>query len=60
MRDYRPRATFAAFSALTTILQGGRFDARLVDTDRRHVYRFHSPGDSGLTIAGWDSGLGDG
>ena len=58
--DFHPRATYAAFSSLSTLIAGARFDTRLVDTDRRHVYRFHSPGDSGLTIAGWDSGLGDG
>ena len=54
--DYRPRATYAAFAALATLIEGGTFDARLVDADRRHVYRFHTPGGKGLTIAGWDAG----
>ena len=53
--DYRPRATYAAFAALATLIEGGTFDARLVDDDRRHVYRFHTPGGKGLTIAGWDA-----
>ena len=55
--DYRPRATYAAFAALATLIEGGTFDARLVDVDRRHVYRFHTPGGKGLTIAGWDARL---
>ena len=55
--DYRPRATYAAFAALATLIEGGTFDARLVDDDRRHVYRFHTPGGKGLTIAGWDARL---
>ncbi len=54
--DYRPRATYAAFAALATLIEGGRFDARLVDAGLRHVYRFHTPGGKGLTIAGWDAG----
>ena len=54
--DYRPRATFAAFAALATLIEGGRFDARLVDAGLRHVYRFQTPGGKGLTIAGWDAG----
>ena len=53
--DYRPRATYAAFAALATLIEGGTFDARLVDADARHVYRFHTPGGRGLTIAGWDA-----
>ena len=59
-QDYRPRATFAAFSALAWILEGGSIDARLVDSGRRHIYRFCSPGNSGFTIAGWDAESRDG
>ena len=55
--DYRPRATYAAFAALATLIEGGTFDARLVDADRRYIYRFHTPGGKGLTIAGWDARL---
>ena len=35
---------------------GPRTYARLVDDSLRHVYRFHTPGGRGLTIAGWDAG----
>ena len=49
-------AVVAAFAALATLIEGGRFDARLVDAGLRHVYRFHTPGGKGLTIAGWDAG----
>ena len=55
--DYRPRATYAAFAALATLIEGGTFDARLVDAGARHVYRFHTPGGRGLAIAGWDARL---
>ena len=58
--DYRPRATFAAFSALTSLLEGGRFERRLVDSGRRHIYRFRSPRNGGITIAGWDADLREG
>ena len=58
--DYRPRATFAAFSALASLLEGGRLDRRLVDSGRRHIYRFRSPEDAGLVIAGWDADLSEG
>lgn len=55
--DYRPRATYAAFAALATLIEGGTFDARLVDAGARLVYRFHTPAGRGLTIAGWDARL---
>ena len=53
--DYHPRATFAAFSALTALLEGGRYDATLVEKDARHVYRFTGPDGSSKIIAGWDA-----
>ena len=55
--DYKPRATFAAFSALAAVVQGARFDVRLVENDGRYIYRLHSPNGHGLTLTGWDEAL---
>lgn len=52
--DYHPRATFAAFAALTALLEGGRFEATLVERGARHVYRFRAPDGKSLVVAGWD------
>ena len=52
--DYHPRATFAAFAALTALLEGGCFEATLVERRARHVYRFRAPDGKSLVVAGWD------
>lgn len=55
--DYRPRAGYAAFAALTTIFQGLDFDSSIHSRKQRHVFRFkgRSQGADGVVIAGWDS-----
>lgn len=53
--DYHPRATFAAFAALTALLEGGRFEATLVERGARHVHRFRAPDGASLVVVGWDS-----
>lgn len=61
--DYRPLATYAAFSALSAALQGMDVDKRLIDKKTRHVYRFRGEtisGFKGIGIAGWDTALHDG
>lgn len=59
--DYRPRGTFAAFSALATLVHGARFDARLMDGEGMHVYRMRSADGRGLFLAGWDdAAVGEG
>ena len=57
--DFHPRATFAAFSALSAALQGLDIDKRLADIGARHVYRFcgTKAGFTGVAIAGWDSAV---
>ena len=52
--DYRPRATFAAFSALASLVHGAQFDARLVETEGRHIYRLWLPERCGLSLVGWN------
>ena len=52
--DYRPRATFAAFSALASLVHGAQFDARLVETEGRHIYRLRLPERRGLSLVGWN------
>ena len=52
--DYRPRATFAAFSALASLVHGAQFDARLVETEGRHIYRLWLPERRGLSLVGWN------
>lgn len=53
--DYHPRATFAAFAALTALLEGGRFDSVLSERGTRHLYRFQAPDGRSLVVAGWDA-----
>ena len=55
-RTYRPRLTFAAFSALTATLGEHDFDKTLVEKDGRKMYRFRRRGGGELVIAGWDAG----
>ena len=57
-RDFHPRATYAAFSALTATLAGGTFEARLVDTSAQRIYRFRGPDGKSCVLAGWDDGDG--
>lgn len=55
--DFRPRAGYAAFSALTTIFEGLDADGRLVSAGGRHLFRFkgEKPDFRGMVVAGWDS-----
>ena len=53
---YRPRLTFAAFSALTATLGEHDFVRTLVEKDGRKMYLFRRRGGGELVIAGWDAG----
>ena len=55
--DYRPRAGYAAFSALSTIFQGLDFDATYHSAKQRHLFRFRGKSQAvdGLVVVGWDS-----
>jgi len=56
--DYHPRATYAAFAALTTIFQGLDYDGALHSQRLRHLLRFRGRSqalaEGGLVLAGWD------
>ena len=51
--DMQPRATAAAFSALTAVFNGLSFDKILCDTEACQLYRMTGRG--GLVLVGWDS-----
>ena len=55
--DFRPRAGYAAFSALSTVLQGLDFDSTVHSRKQRHIFRFRgrSQGADGIVVVGWDS-----
>lgn len=57
--DYYPRASYAAFSALSAILCGFDADGMLKSERSREVFRFRGErkGVRELVIAGWDSAL---
>ena len=51
--DLQPRATAAAFSALTAVFNGLAFEAILRDSEACQLYRFR--GDGRIVFSGWDS-----
>ena len=53
--DYHPRAAFAAYATLTTLVHGGEFDACLEDVGLRQIYRLRAPRNEGMVVVGWDS-----
>lgn len=56
--DYRPRAGYAAFSALSALLQGMDFDATLFSKGLRHLFRFGGSSKmvaNGRVLVGWDT-----
>ena len=56
--DFRPRAGYAAFSALSTVLQGMDFDATLHSEGLRHLFRFRGSSQAlsgGQAVVGWDT-----
>ncbi len=56
--DYQPRASFAAFAALTSVFSGLNFKRVVDDGEHRSVLVFASDGDGGtepsVVVAGWD------
>lgn len=54
--DFRPRAGYAAYAALTEIFQGLDADGRLISRHPLHLYRFKGGknGFRGVVLAGWD------
>ena len=52
--DYKPRATFAAFAALASIVHGANFGARIVEDGGRFAYRLDFFGKQGFALVGWD------
>jgi len=59
--DYYPRATYAAFAALTTIFQNLDYDGAIYSQRLRHLLRFRGESqglpEGGLVLAGWDDQL---
>lgn len=57
--DYYPRASYAAFSALATVLSGYDADGILKSERTREVYRFRGmrKGKAEKVMAGWDTAL---
>ena len=56
--DFRPRAGYASFAALTTILQGMDFDSTLYSKGLRHLFQFHGSSQAmkgGIALIGWDT-----
>ena len=56
--DYRPRAGYAAFAALSTLVQGLDADAILYSKGPRQLFRFKGSSQAltnGLLLAGWDT-----
>jgi len=55
--DYHPRASFAAYAALTTVFQGMRFDREMYSKGQRQLLCFKggSNGYDGKVIVGWDA-----
>ena len=51
--DLQPRPTAAAFSALTSVFNGLKFDTILRDSEACQCYRFR--GDGEIVISGWDA-----
>lgn len=55
---FYPRATYAAFAALTTIFQGLDYDGSLYSHRLRHLLRFKGTSqglpEGGLVLVGWD------
>jgi hypothetical protein len=54
--DFRPRAGYAAYAALTAIFQGLDADGRLISRHPLHLYRFKGEKDGfrGMVLAGWE------
>ena len=54
--DYHPRATYAAFSALTAIFSGLEYDGAIYSRKLRHLLCFKGRSDAvdGLALAVWD------
>ena len=54
--DYRPRATYAAFAALTKIFGGLESDGTVYSKRHRHILRFRgaNEGFEGIVLAAWD------
>lgn len=57
--EYRPRAAYAAFSAMTALLSGFEADGVLKDEKTRGVFRFRGERGNGpeRVILGWDSAV---
>jgi len=57
--DFRPKASLAAFSSLVSLLEGGDFEARVVEEPQRHLYRFRAPDGCSTVYVGWadDAGI---
>lgn len=53
-KDYHPRATFAAFSALAALVHGGTFETIVEEQGSRHIYRFRTA-DGKTAYAGWQA-----
>lgn len=60
--DYHPRATYAAFSALTALLSGFDFDRIIGSESAYELYRFKGQRDGipELVVTGWSSPAADG
>ena len=60
--DFHPRATYAAFAALTAIFQNLDFDGAVYSHGLRQLLRFRGTSqvlsDGGLVLAGWDDQSG--
>lgn len=54
--DLKPRASFAAFAAVTTVFQGLDADGRIYSSGMRNLLRFkgEKAGFKGVVLAGWD------
>ena len=57
--DCKPRATFAAFAALASVVHGSSFGAILSEEDGRYAYRLDLPGGRGIALAGWSEARGE-
>lgn len=56
--DYRPRAGYAAFSALSAVAQGMDFDGTIHSKKLRHLFRFRGSSQQvkdGFALIGWDT-----
>jgi|GEM_PF-1399553 len=56
--DFRPRAGYAAFSALSATLLGMDFDQTLYSKGLRHLFRFRGSSKAvknGMALVGWDT-----